>query len=262
MSESSFEKISDKKIAEISELELADKISIEKRRSMEKYQVEIRNELLSLFENSYLDAMDEIDDFDKNISDKDFKKKFNFDMEKLRGYIDKTIPEIVEKINILSRKREIEIISNNSLRDVLSNALFNGLITVAWFKKNINSNEERVVNKIKNLQSGRRKALDNIKRLLDSEKLEYYFEELCANDDRLKKEAGLEYGYISEFSEFFKENKYGKNYPAGSRRLAYFKFFSELEKGKITRNNLNEELDSLDDEFINKEKIRKSNLIK
>jgi hypothetical protein len=258
-----FEKnIKDEDIDGASESELADKFEGENARR-ERYQTEIKDALVDLFESSYFNIMDEIDSLEENISDDDFKKRFDFDIGKLKEYIDGTIPNMMGRINALSKKGEIFINSNNSVRDVLSNSLFGSLGTVLWFKKNAKSVENNILEKLNNPKSIRRESLDKARHLLESESLEHYFDELCSNEKRLKAEVELEHGYISKFSKFFEENERGKIYPSGSKKLPYFKFFSDLEDGNIGEEDLNRELDKLRDPKepieikINENKLRR-----
>ena len=267
MGEQNFEKISNEKIDEISELELVDKNEREKNiriSSCDKYQKEIRDELIELFEDNYFSLMEKIDKFSENISDKEFKERFDFDIEKLRYYVDYAFPELLGRINSLANKNKIKIISHNSLRDVLSNAMFNGSVTVSWFKEHINDEDERVKNKIANINSGRRKGLEVFSKFINSKGLEYYIKELCSGDENvIGMEVGKEHGFLSEFVEYFNENKYGKIFPTGSAKFPYFRFFNEAEKwkkgkeGEINEENFELELSKLDDEFVNKKEIRK-----
>lgn len=271
--------ILNKEIDEASESELADKLSVDKKRTGEKYQIEIKGELIDLFEKSYFKMLNTIDELSGGISieeikkyDEEFKKRFGFDIKKLKDIIDAKIPEIIERINVLSKEGDIHIISENSLRDVLSNSLINSLGTVLWFRKNINSDEESIKNRMNDSESGRRESLNEAQELINSSELDYYFKTLCFSDDRLKMEVGEEQGYLSKFIDFFKENKYGKNYPTGAKKLPYFRFFSELEAGNIKGKkvaedenkylDLEKELEKLDDDIVDKNKIRKSNLIR
>lgn len=94
----------------------------------------------------------------------------------------------------------------------------------------------------------------------------YYIETLCKDDEKLKKELVKPAGYLDGFSEYFLDieiaGKISKNYPTGSKKLPYFRFFSELEKGNINEENLEEELDKLEEKdrsgnpVIDKDKIR------
>lgn len=267
-----FEKpIKDEKIDELSESELADIIEInrkERRLGGDAYQPEIKEELINLFENAYFETLNKIDDLSENISDKELKEKFNFDMDKLREYADGFYPYIMERINILYKGNNIKIASNNSFRDVLSNSFFNGLTNVKWFRENFpkKNKNEIIREKIDNPKSGRRKNLNNFSRLLNSKDLEYYVRGLCINEEQLKMEVEIEQGYISKFSDFFMENEKGKIYPSGSKKLSYFRFFSEAEKWKNgrgdqikNRTDFRRALADLDpsEKFIIKDKIRR-----
>lgn len=276
--EGSIEKFNnlDTEVNEISELELADKIEDnrkKRRQSGEAYQLEIKSELIDLFEENYFDTMNKIEDLSRNISDEKLREEFGFDMDKLREYADGYYPYIMERINILSNKGDINIIGDNSFRDVLSNSFFNGMTNVKWFRENFAKRDANVIidKKISDPKSGRRKNLDNFSRLLNSEDLEYYAKELCSSDGKLKTEIEVEQGYISRFSDFFKENERGKIYPSGSKKLSYFRFFSEAEKWKEGKGNeikdktdFIKSLANLDpnNEFIIKDKIRNSYLKK
>lgn len=278
---------SDKEIDGDAELELAGRLSIEKERSMEKYQVEIKGELVDLFERTYFDIMNKIDRLAgvggdiKKIKEEDekFNKKFNFDIGKLKEYVDGIIPEIMGRINKLSKDGKINnIVGNNSLRDVLQNSLFEGLGTVLLFRKNMK--EGKFLDKLDDPNSKRREMLVNADNLLRSEDMKYYFGELCVDENKLKQEVESEGGYLSNFSDYFYDVEkmrgvFSKDYPTGSHKLPYFKFFSEVEKWKndkdslINDDNFEEELDKLneiDDRskriIIDKNRIRRDFLNK
>ena len=262
-----FETISDEKINNASELELADKIKREREeriKSGDKYQKEIKDELIELFDDNYFSLMEEFDKYSGDISDDEFQKRFDFNVKKLRYYIDYALPELLGRINLLAKKNKIAIVSHNSLRDVLSNSIFSGMMATIWIRKHINDDDERIKNKITNDNSARRRSLRNFSELISSEEIKYYINELCSgNEKTIKLEVGKEHGFLSEFADYFNENEYGKIFPTGSGKLPYFRFFSEVKKWKdgreseINEDNFGEEFDKLDNKFINKEKIRK-----
>lgn len=262
----SFETIDGKEEISASELELSDRIGheVEKRKKQgDKYQKEIKDELVELFEDNYFSAMNKIDELRSNIDDDEFREKFGFDMEKLRYYIDYALPELLGRINFLAKENKFKIVSHNSLRDVLSNSIFSGIANIGWLREHIDDGNELNKKKIENPNSVRRVMLKNFSELLNSEDLEYYVRELCRGDEKvLIMEVGEEYGFLSGFAEYFNENKYGKIFPAGSAKFSYFRFFNEAEKWKrgekseIDENNFRVKLKKLDDKFVDKEKIK------
>ncbi len=261
----SFEIISDQEINNASELELSDQTgreAEERRKQGDKYQKEIKDELVELFEDNYFSAMNRIDELSVNIDDDELKERFGFDMKKLRYYIDYALPELLGRINSLAKENKLRIVSHNSLRDVLSNSIFSGIANIGWFREHINDGNELNRKKIENPNSGRRVVLKNFSELLNSEDLKYYVRELCRGDEKvLAMEVGEEYGFLSKFAEYFNENKYGKIFPSGSAKFPYFRFFNEAEKWKrgekseINEENFRMRLEKLDDKFVNKDKI-------
>lgn len=273
-----FEKpITNKEIDEASELELADRFGVEKKRSMEKYQVEIKGELIELFERAYFDTMDKIESMEASLSDEDLKEKLGFDMNKLREYVDVVFPRMIEEISALSIKENLHIISDNSFRDVLSNSFFGGLGHIKRIREKFSKEDKRsdILSNMENPKSNERIGLKNFYNLLNSPELKYYTDEICKDEEKLKMEVELGGGgYLSKFSEYFLDIESGgiisKNYPSGSKKLPYFRFFSEVEKWKdgkdseINDDNFEEELGNLkkiDDRsksiIIDKDKIRR-----
>ena len=261
----SFETISDREVNNASELELSDRIgreAEERRKQGDKYQKEIKDELVELFEDNYFSIMNKIDELRANIDDDEFKEKFGFDMKRLRYYTKSVLPALLRRINFLAKKNKIRIVNHSSLRDVLSNALLNGITNVCWVREHINGGNETDKKKIENPNSGRRVVLKKFSELLNSEDLKYYVRELCRGDEKvLAMEVGEEYGFLSKFAEYFNENKYGKIFPSGSGKFPYFRFFNEAEKWKrgekseINEENFRMRLEKLDDKFVNKDKI-------
>ena len=211
----------------------------------------------------FLDQLDQIDE--KVVSEAE--KILEIDLEKIRKYVDEKIPVLLEKINGLVKDGEVAMIRDNSLRDVLGNSIIDIFNKIIFVLKNFRSDDPKIRYRIDNPDSMTRKI---IKIYSEGEgksgNASYYIDSLCNEDDKLKMELVKPAGYLANFSDYFSDiemaGKISKNYPTGSKKLPYFRFFSELEKGNINRGNLDEELKKLKDEVVDKDKIRKSELIK
>jgi hypothetical protein len=94
----------------------------------------------------------------------------------------------------------------------------------------------------------------------------YYIDNLCNDDEKLKMEISTREGFLKNYQEYFQDiNVNGQittYYPSGGNKLAYFKFFNELELGKVNTGNIEEMLSGLDERVVNMDKIKHSALIK
>lgn len=230
----------------------------ERRNNIEEKDV---HSLIDFVDREYFkEFLDQVDQIDKKVVN-EAEKLLEIDIEKTRRYVDEKIPALLEKINGLIRSNEMEISRNNSLRDILGNSIIDIFNKIIFVLKNFRSDDTKVRNKIDNPDSITRKII----RIYSegegkSGNASYYIDSLCNENDKLKMELTKPAGYLENFSEYFPDieidGKISKNYPTGSKKLPYFRFFSELEKGNINRDNLEEELKKLKDEFVDKDKIR------
>jgi hypothetical protein len=72
-------------------------------------------------------------------------------------------------------------------------------------------------------------------------------------------------GFLKKYQEYFQEitmnGQTTTYFPNGGKKLAYFKFFNELESGNINNANVEMAISDLDEKIVDKEKIRKSELV-
>lgn len=162
--------------------------------------------------------------------------------------IKRNFKNFIRQIYQITIKNNISIISTNSVIDILGNWPHNYM---QYILNQINKNREysdyinNVVETIKSLQ-----ILINI-----------YLKKLCSDEKKLHIALTNHNGYIERYSWYFKKmnSKNGNNYimyPSGSKKLYYFHFFQSCEIGDIWYINLEEQLKKLDDDILNKEKIR------
>ncbi len=212
---------------------------------------------LDFVEKEYFQILNRLD----NLSEKtilETEKLLNVDFEKLRLYIDKKIPILLERMKKIIDEKDILVIDYGSIRDVLGNSVLNVLNRIVWVAENIDSDNEKVQKKIFNAESATRRVIDDyIKRETNENVATYYIDELCDDENKLILELCSENGYLQRFEKFFFIKKQRRHFPTGGKKLPYFKFFSELEKGSVSKEKMESELAKLDDEIINKDKIKK-----
>lgn len=163
------------------------------------------------------------------------------DTQKVREYIHEKIPQLINRIRVMVAQEGVVVVEDNSMRDVLGNAV---MATVQ--------------------RTGMEKAVSSF--VTDDGTVRYYIDMLCNDDEKLRAEIGTRDGFLSECKEYFTDvvtgGKEEKNYPRGTKKMAYFKFFSELDRGDISEENVENMLATLDDDYVDKAKIKQSILIK
>ena len=145
--------------------------------------------------------------------------------------------------------------------DVLANSIIGIFGKIMWVVKNFNSDDPKIKERIMNSDSATRRLISFYSEDLAS----YYINTLCSDDGKLEMEISTNHGFLAKYEEYFNDitmdNKTSKYYPSGGKKLAYFKFFSELEQGRISTENVDVALSELDAKIVNVEKIKQSSLI-
>lgn len=271
---------------EASELEMADRIHRENLE--EQYNKKVLEESIEAIKKEYLGFVDNMevakrdieiqnaseleisrdktgnrdDASGKELADFDSFEKMvgaDFKFEEIKKYINEKMPILIEKIKTLY----FEPVAVNSLKAVLTNSIMRGMNRSLKLAKNIDRHyDDAIMNPDSNLRKGAR----ILNEVFSPERIIYYIDELCSDSDKLKIELTSAEGYLGRFEEFFFDTKgsdlMNKNYPRGGDKLPYFRFFSELEKGSINKENLEEELGKLEEKdqsgspVIDKGKIR------
>jgi len=142
----------------------------------------------------------------------------------------------------------ISIISSSSIIDILGNWPYTYMKIISnKIAKNSEYSEQidNIVKTVKTLQI-----------LIDK-----YIKNLCFDEENLELALTNENWYIWRYSWYFKkmisrENKEYIMYPSGSEKLHYFHFFLSYELWNIWNKNLEEELEKLNDNIIDKDKVR------
>lgn len=147
-------------------------------------------------------------------------------MQKLRMKIE----ELAEK------DKNLEVAMDNHLEHVSGNSI---TITAGRYAERY---EERKVVSIEILKSIKK----SISLLL------FYFEELAEDENLIKKELSSQKGYLENFLEYLSCDLP----PETPKQLQLFKFFRNLEKGKITQENFAEATEEVR-QYFDVEKIEK-----
>lgn len=221
----------------------------EKKQRKEVSKKEQRN--IAIIIGEYMDFFNESDLLMK-LKD----TEFGFDADRAREILDKKLAPLPERIDDLKEKG-VNLKKGNSLIDILSNSVHAYKMLA---EKRMN---KRRLENLSAITEADRKVLDNLKKNLEA--VLYYIDFLCCDNEKLKMELIKRSGYLEKFKNYFfkKEVPKGENrmvakiiYPTGTKKIDYFRFFNEWEQGNIDKENLEEELEKLDSEFINKEKVR------
>jgi len=203
----------------------------------------------------YMDFLNEVE------SVKELMSKLEFDFEKAEKIVENNMIDLMERVNKLAADGKFDLVVHSSVEDIIGNSIIidMGLVKRQVLKLEINENKCK-------------EYLDRLKKSLDT--ILYYTRSLCDDEKKLEMEITKKHGYLENFEKYFYgkrshfyDKKTGevkeseiisseKAYPAGVSKVAYFRFFNEWERETITQENLEEELEKLDDKFIDKEKIR------
>lgn len=171
-------------------------------------------------------------------------KRFNIDIVKIKEYVAIKIPILLEKIKELeSGNSEARLVSANSLKDVLGNSITAIFRKIVWLANNFDSQDLEIRKKIDDSDSVTRKILA----MFFEEAAEYYIDALIEDEEKLKLELGTGVGYLEKFEEYFNnlEGSGAKNYPSGSVKAIYFRFFSEIKNWGRDIPKLTEELEKI-----------------
>jgi hypothetical protein len=222
---------------------------------------------------SFLNKLDVIEEENKNKPEAErvditaVGKLLGIDIAKMRHYIDVKIPDLVEKINEMVNKENVAVFSESSMRDVLGNSIITIFNRILWVLENYHNPDPVVQEKISNPESNTRKIINlYVRNEVQSGLASYYIDNLCNDDEKLKMEIGTREGFLKNYQEYFQDiNVNGQitiYYPSGGNKLAYFKFFNELELGKVNTGNIEDMLSGLDERVVNMDKIRKSEKVR
>ncbi len=232
--------------------------------------------LLDFIAKEYFGILDRIDSAEeKGVDLAAVAELLEVDFGKMKEYIDIKIPELLERINgILRSGEKVEVIEHNSLRDILGNSILTALGKIAWVVENFDSDDEKIKGRIGDKNSVTRRLVDEyIQKENETGVATYYIDELCRDGEKLKMEIGRKNGYLEKFADCFIDFESNgvrhKRYPTGGEKLPFFKFFSELEKGRRgefgDKETALRELEKLkvkkfgrskEEEIINKEAVR------
>ncbi len=230
--ENKFEKIPMEKCGDFSE-------KSEKKRG-ETIQEGIMDEI-----QNYIDFLNEVE------SRKELMLEWGFDFKKAEKIVENNLIDLMERIKDLAADGKFKLVIRSSIADIIGNSV---VMDMGLVKKRI-LEEGIKEDKCKECLNRLRKSLDAIL---------YYTKSVCDDDEKLEMELAEENGYIEKFKDYFFEGKVSEKdkmiskrmLPKGIKKIAYFRFFNEWEKGNIKQDSLEEELEKLDDSLINKEKVR------
>ncbi len=143
-------------------------------------------------------------------------------------------------------KKNFKIIPENCIIDILGN----------WPHIYISVISKRIKNNNPNIGS----LIEQVKTILEF--VNIYIKAISFDEQKLYDTLTDSHGYIKNYSTYFQEKidrnkKIYKVYPTGSNKLYYFAFFLSYELWNIGYANLEEELEKLDDNIINKSRIRR-----
>lgn len=269
-----FEKpITDEEINKASELELADRLYQE---IISKNNQEIKDSMDDFIGKEYFkNFIGEIEKIDEKTLE-ETGGIIGVNIIEMREAIKEKIPTLLSKIDDLEKKYKINMKEFNSVRDVLGNSIVSIFDRIVFVVKNIHSEDPKIRRQIDDKSSPTRKIIDIYS--VGEGKMgvaSYYIGKLIDDDgdEFLAMEISNSSGYLEKFHDYFVDIESGgkktKNYPAGAKKLPYFRFFIEAEKwrsgeGDIIKNDVNfeDELNKLEEKdrsgnlIIDKDKIR------
>lgn len=198
--------------------------------------------------------LNQIDSLKKNTDTEKVENLLDINIDNIAEVIDADFSLVIEKINNAVKEDNVDMVEHNSFRDVLINSIIPGINGFMWLTKNINSTDPKIIQTLKNPNSSKRILVEKyLKKAIGSKgSITYYLKEVCNDKEKLKIELSSEAGFVDKFEEYFKKNP---SFLVGSKKIPYFKFFSEAQKGNITLDNIERNLEKLDSDIIDKEKI-------
>ncbi|MCD4705763.1 hypothetical protein K8R61_01645 [bacterium] len=230
-----------------------EKIQLDKEQDEKEAKQRI-NDILDKIQH-YIDFLNETE------TAKKLMLKYGFEYSKAENVVEKNLVSLAEDANSLVMDKKIYLAETSSLADIIGNSTMMDLKLVMRRIKNVKQTVrlgkiDREISK-EEYDAEIEKNLDKLKEYLyrldnSLEKIEYYAKAICDDREKLKMELSNKHGYIEKFNSYF----FTGNYPAGANKIAYFRFFNEWEQEKINHKNLEEKLEKLDDNFIDKEKIK------
>jgi len=236
-----------------------EKISPSQSEQKEKTQEEKeakrrRDDILDKIQH-YVDFLNETETAKKLMS------KHGLEYSEAENIVEKNLISLAEDVNNLVADKKAYLAENSSLSDIVGNSVMGDLGLVMRRIKNTKQTVRKglVEGKIdkKEYEARSEENLNKLKEFLDRlrgslGKMSYYVKAICDDREKLKIELSSKYGYLEKFSDYF----FAEKYPAGAGKIAYFRFFNEWEQKNIKQENLEEELEKLDDNSIDKDKIR------
>ncbi len=214
-----------------------------------------REKMMDSIDKEYFKGfLDELDELKKTTDIPKIEKLLDINIDSVEALIDHNLSTVVDKINESTTKDGVEMIPTSSFYDILTNSVLTGISSLIWIIKNIDNKNSKIQEKIQNPDSVKRQLIEkHFKNMLGKDgDITYYLDELCNDTEKMDMEISSEVGFIQKFKEYF--TKDFKNL-TGSKKLPYFKFFSELTKGNINEKNIDEYLKTIDEDYINIEKI-------
>ncbi len=242
-----------------------------------------RDDILDKIQH-YVDFLNETETAKKLMS------KYGFEYSEAENIVEKNLISLAEDVNSLVADKEVHLADNNSLADIIGNSVMGDLGLIMRQIKNVKQTVKQgsVEGKIsiEEYKTRNEKSLDKLKKFLEGlesslNKISYYVKTICGDEEKLKMELTRKNGYLENFKNYFySKKKYSydkkgdvigdeiieeeitseKTYPTGVKKIAYFRFFNKWDDRQewenMTRKDLEEELEKLDGNFMDKDKIR------
>jgi len=163
-------------------------------------------------------------------------------------FIDEKLVVLAEDINYEIKQEKLAVIGDSSFVDTVNNT------TSVWI-----NGGTKIINSI---GRGEMKSWSDAKKpewkqyaeglKASFSILPIYLDELCKNKKKLEIELTTHDGFLGEYKNYI----FDITTMSGSKKLPYFIFFSQLEKGEINQVNIESALDKLDGKMVNKDLIR------
>ncbi len=201
------------------------RFGVENPERLESKDIVLR-QVMDLMEKEYFSLLDEIGELGEAEKEK-LEAIIEVDISAIKGFIDEKMPKLLEKVNEEVRSGKIEIITENSVVDVMKNSIIGGIAAV---KKTIEGIKNGKVKSGEDLRIGYRDLLVIFQNIFSYGN--YYLDELCTDETKLGMELSKTNGYLEKFNGYFNEievEKNGKmevktNFPTGSKKVLHFVF--------------------------------------
>ncbi len=214
-----------------------------------------REKMMDSIDKEYFkDFLDELDKLKKTTDIIQVEKILGIKLDKVEAFIDHNLSAVIEKINESTTKDGVEMISESSFYDILTNSVLMGISSLMWIIKNINNKDPKIQKRINDPKSVKRELVEkHFKKMFDENgNITYYLNELCNDKEKMEMEISSKMGFIKKFKEYFIKDP--KNL-TGSKKLPYFKFFSELAKGNINKKNSDKYFEIIDTNYIDTNRV-------